>query len=141
MNKVRVYNSPLIKELFDEITPAEFVITEKRMLLAARLDEAIKAKGLRKNEFAKTIGKKPSEISKWLSGTHNFTTDTLFDIERVLNINLIRLESKPEITIKTYFVSVSASTSYVQTENWIATVIDKPYKSSFKAKGHIHSNN
>lgn len=141
MNKVRVYNSPLIRELLDEITPADFFITEKKMLLAARLDEAIKAKGWRKNEFAKAIGKKPSEISKWLSGTHNFTTDTLFEIERVLNINLIILESKPEITIKTYFVSVSASTSFVQPENWVPTMIDKPYKSSFKAKGRIHSNN
>ncbi len=35
------------------------------------------------------MGKKSSEISRWLSGTHNFTTETLWEIERVLNIQLL----------------------------------------------------
>lgn len=141
MSKARVYNSPLIKELLDEITPEQFAHTEKRMLLAARLDEAIKAKGWRKNEFATAVGKKPSVISKWLSGTHNFTADTLFDIERILNINLIRLECKPEITYKTYYLSVSAKTASCHPGNWQPTTIDKPSKSFFKAKAHFHSIN
>jgi transcriptional regulator with XRE-family HTH domain len=54
------------------------------MLLAARIDDARKAKGWSQHEFAEQMGKNPSEISKWLSGTHNFTSDTLWDIEEKL---------------------------------------------------------
>jgi len=86
MTKPRVYNSEVIKELMAETSPEELARTEKRMLLAARLDDAIKARGWRQTEFATAIGKKPSEVSKWLSGTHNFTADTLCDIEGMLDI-------------------------------------------------------
>ena len=34
-------------------------------------------RGLTKKQFAEALGKKPSEITKWLSGQHNFTIRTL----------------------------------------------------------------
>ncbi len=98
------YTSNLIDELLNEISPEEREITDKRMLLAATIDEAIKAKGWKKKHFAEAMNKVPSEISKWLSGTHNFNTDTLFEIERVLNINLINvLDSSKETFFKFEF--------------------------------------
>lgn len=45
--------------------------------IADRLDVLIKEKGLSKKEFADAIGKRPSEITKWLSGQHNFTIRTI----------------------------------------------------------------
>lgn len=45
--------------------------------IATRLDALIKGKGLSKKEFAEAIGKRPSEVTKWLSGQHNFTLRTL----------------------------------------------------------------
>jgi ribosome-binding protein aMBF1 (putative translation factor) len=84
------YNSPFINELLQGISPKELERTNKRMLLATRIDDSIKAKGWKKKNFASAMGKTPSEITKWLSGNHNFTADTLFDIERVLNINLFQ---------------------------------------------------
>jgi len=42
------------------------------------------------------IGKENSSIiTKWLSGTHNFTVDTLVELEQALIIRLIDL-SEPE---------------------------------------------
>jgi len=100
-NKAREYSSPLIDALFAEITPAEFELTGKKMQLAAKIDDAIKAKGWTKKQFAEKLGKHPSEISKWLSGTHNFNLETLFDIERVLDIVLVNVsDSSKEITTK-----------------------------------------
>lgn len=61
----------------------------KSMMLAVKIAEGIKRKGLSQKEFAEKMSKRPSEISKWLRGDHNFTTSTLFDIEDVLNIHLI----------------------------------------------------
>ena len=68
-------------DLFNEITPEELEKTEKRMCLASRIYDGMKAKGWRSKDFASAMGKNASEISKWLSGTHKFNIDTLFDIE------------------------------------------------------------
>ena len=45
--------------------------------IADRIDTFIKKKGLTQKKFADSIGKRPSEVSKWLSGQHNFTIRTL----------------------------------------------------------------
>ena len=99
-NKAETYSSSLIEELLKGISPEEQERTNKRMFLAACIDDGIKAKGWKKKDFAIAMSKTPSEISKWLSGTHNFTADTLFDIERVLDIRLFQTEEqqKPEVT-------------------------------------------
>lgn len=117
--KLSAMNEPnkknLLNELLDSITPEEQAKTDKKMILATKIANAIKAKGLKKSEFAETLGKQPSEISKWLSGTHNFTIDTLMDIERVLSIQLLdtknwdrldkyqRVEIKPNIGSATIY--------------------------------------
>ena len=104
MNKTNKKN--LLYELLESITPEEQTKTDKKMILATKIANAIKAKGLKKSEFAKILGKQPSEISKWLSGTHNFTIDTLMDIERVLSVQLLdtgnwdRLEKYQKVEIK-----------------------------------------
>ena len=141
MNNRTSYNSKVLDDLLSEITSEELSRTEKRMLLAARIDDAIKIKGWKKRDFAKAIGKKPSEISKWLSGTHNFTADTLFDIERVLDIHLFRLESKPDTTYKTYLYSVTNIPSQYNQQNWLSLMNNKLSKSSYKAKSSINTQN
>ena len=68
-----------------------------RMRLAIKIADAIESAGISKKELAAKLGKQPSEISKWLSGTHNFTHDTLFEISQVLNINLIETSGTKEL--------------------------------------------
>ena len=79
----------LLNDLLNTISAEEQSKTDKKMILAAKIANAIKARGLKKSEFAELLGKQPSEISKWLSGTHNFTVETLMDIEQVLSIQLL----------------------------------------------------
>jgi hypothetical protein len=107
MSKAEEYNSSILGELLNEITPKEAEKTKKRMLLAARIDDGIKAKGWRKTDLANALNKRPSEISKWLSGTHNFNTDTLFEIEEVLSIELIMLNNTPKEQVIKFHMAVS----------------------------------
>lgn len=74
---------------------------ENRMLLSAKIFEAIQGQGISKSKLAGLLGQHPSVITKWLSGTHNFTTDTLTDIERVLKIKLFahNVEQRKQIVI------------------------------------------
>ena len=42
-----------------------------------RIDALMQERGLSKKQFADALGRRPSEITKWLSGQHNFTLSTL----------------------------------------------------------------
>ena len=116
MSKAKLYTSNLIDELFQETSPEELEKTEKRMLLAVQIEDAMKHKGWKAKDLAKAIGKSPSEISKWLSGTHNFTSDTLFDLEKVLDTCIFsREKSEDTVIINNWTLSISSSatdTSY-----------------------------
>lgn len=45
--------------------------------ISDRIDALMRQKGLSKKQFAEALGRRPSEITKWLSGQHNFTIATL----------------------------------------------------------------
>lgn len=43
-------------------------------------------------DLANLLGKKESEISKWMTGTHNFTLRSIAKIEKALNVSIFNLE-------------------------------------------------
>ena len=87
----------IVDELLDSVSPLEQSKTDARMMLAAKIANAMKAKNWKNKDLLKAVGKdNPSVISKWLSGTHNFTLDTLVELEHALNVKLLDLEQKRE---------------------------------------------
>ncbi len=66
-----------LRELLGEITPAERAQTRMSFEISNKLDELMRERGLSKKQFADAIGRRPSEITRWLSGEHNFTIATL----------------------------------------------------------------
>ncbi len=42
-----------------------------------RIEQLMKKNGYTKLQLAQKLGKRPSEITKWLSGQHNFTLRTI----------------------------------------------------------------
>ena len=79
--------SDIIQRLDKESSPI-FDKVAAKMRTAARIADAMKAVGLSKSQFARKMGKSPSEITKWLSGTHNFTIDSLQEISAVLGVEI-----------------------------------------------------
>ena len=59
--------------------------------IAERISEILKSKGLTQKEFAGQLNKRESEISKWLTGRHNFTMQTIAKIETALGCRLIEV--------------------------------------------------
>ncbi len=51
--------------------------TELSFEISDRIYKLMNERGLSKKQFADAIGRRPSEITKWLSGQHNFTIATL----------------------------------------------------------------
>ena len=66
-----------LRELLSDISPEERAEARLSFQISNRLDFLMKEKGLSKKQFADAIGKRPSEITRWLSGEHNFTISTL----------------------------------------------------------------
>lgn len=60
-----------------------------KFLIAYKITTALKHKGWKKQDLAQKLMRTSSEISKWVSGKHNFTIDTLHEIEECLGINLL----------------------------------------------------
>lgn len=86
------YSSPLLEKLVNSITPEEQARTDARMKLSAKIYRALQQKGWTQTQLATALNKQVSVVSKWLSGTHNFTIDTLTDIEGILHVHLLNLE-------------------------------------------------
>ncbi|MCQ2244256.1 MAG: helix-turn-helix transcriptional regulator [Bacteroidaceae bacterium] len=57
--------------------------------ISNRIYQLMAERGLTKKQFADAIGKRPSEITKWLSGQHNFTIRTLSQLSVFFGKNLI----------------------------------------------------
>lgn len=51
--------------------------TDLSFEISDRICELMNERGLSKRQFADALGRRPSEITKWLSGQHNFTIATL----------------------------------------------------------------
>lgn len=61
------------------------------MGLSDRICELMGQRGLSKIDLAHALGKRPSEITRWLSGQHNFTLRTIALISNYFGESLIRV--------------------------------------------------
>lgn len=95
-----------ISNILNAVDPVEKNRLRYRMKLAAKIDDARRKRNLSKAQFAEVMNKRPSEITKWLSGTHNFTTDTLFEIQHSLDIELLDIDIEEKVT-HTHLVVIS----------------------------------
>lgn len=57
--------------------------------IVVRINELIAEKGYTQKELAESLGKNPSEISKWLNGEHNFTLRSLAKLQAQLGEPII----------------------------------------------------
>ncbi len=64
---------------------------ELKVAISNRIYELMTKRGLSKVEFAQALGKRPSEITKWLSGQHNFTLRTISLLSAFFGEDLIRV--------------------------------------------------
>ncbi|MGN1246923.1 MAG: multiprotein-bridging factor 1 family protein [Muribaculaceae bacterium] len=59
--------------------------------IAERISEVLKLQNLTQKDFAAKLRKRESEISKWMTGRHNFTMQTISKIETALGCKLINI--------------------------------------------------
>ena len=65
--------------------------------IANRIYDVLKEKKMTQREFAALMGKRESEISRWLTGSHGFTTTTLAKIAVALGEPIVEVRKAPQI--------------------------------------------
>lgn len=76
---------------------------EQNLAITEKVCRIIEERKISRTQFAKMLGKKPSEVSKWLSGLHNLTLKSITKMSVALDVDLINIE--PEYRY-VYFGSV-----------------------------------
>ncbi len=110
------YNSDLIDDLLGQVTPEQQEETDYKMKMAAKIHAALRRKGWTQTQLAETMGKQVSLVSKWLSGTHNCTMDTLIAIQKVLNTNLLDVEEYKEKQVLDIKLRISSDAGLTEDE-------------------------
>ncbi len=66
-----------LQEIFNEIPREKREESRLSFAISNRLETLMREKGLNKKQFAEALGKRPNEVTRWLSGEHNFTISTI----------------------------------------------------------------
>lgn len=91
MNSIK-YIDPLFQELLENIPTEKRRESELSYSIAGRIHDILARKGWTQADLARAAGKLPTLISRWMSGTHNFTIQTLAEIETTLGEEIISIK-------------------------------------------------
>lgn len=92
--------SRIAKKLLDE-TPAEVrIFVRKYGDIVVRVHQLLRDKGWTQKDLAGRLEKTPSEVSKWLSGDHNFTLRSLAKLEAELGAEIIYVPKKDSFHVQ-----------------------------------------
>jgi len=98
LDKIRKYRSKYV-DIFVDYT----------FDLSKRIQFLLDKKSMDQKELAKALGKNESEISKWMSGSHNFTLKTVARIEEILGDKLLEIVNEEDLgneeKINVYFIN------------------------------------
>ena len=79
----------LVEQLIDTVPAEQKKQFEYSNEISDRLDELLKERGISQRGLARMTGKRPSEVTRWLSGQHNFTLATIAKLSVVLDYDFI----------------------------------------------------
>lgn len=99
-----------------------------------QIHEILVRQGKTQRDLADLLGKKESEISKWMRGTHNFTIKSITNIEIALGEKIITTPSKSKGILVTKFIPVKVHSSISSNENvWRRTNNGNFFKNGLKS--------
>lgn len=81
----------IMDEIRSTISPEMKLQMEMSVAIANRIYDILKARGMSQKDFARLMGKTETEISRWLSGTHNLTLATICKISSALGEDVVKV--------------------------------------------------
>lgn len=105
----------IVSRLKEKIMPANRIFVSKNLAISTQISHILDKKGWTQNDLAKKMCKKPSEVSKLMSGLHNVTLMSIANIESALEEDIITtpLEAAEKYNSTKYvYLSVCANPNY-----------------------------
>ena len=91
MNTIK-YIDPLFQEMLNQVPKEKRRESELSYGIARRIYEVLQRKGWSQADLARVTGKREAVVSRWMSGTHNFTIQTLSEIETAMGEEILSVK-------------------------------------------------
>ena len=100
--------------------------------IVVRVHQLMKKKKLSQNKLAEKMGKKPSELSKWLSGNHNLTLRSIAKLQAELGESVIEVPGNPKVASKVEGTTVRLLSPKSLTSGFKKGELQSSYKGNLK---------
>ena len=84
----------LLDEIRQTMTPEMKRQMDLSVKIANRIYEIMEERGMSQKDLARLLGKTETEVSRWLSGTHNMTMATIAKISAALDTDIIQVTTR-----------------------------------------------
>ena len=84
----------IMDDIRSTISPEMKLQMELSVAIPNRIYDILEEKGMSQKEFARLMGKTETEVSRWLSGTHNLTMATICKISAALNADVVKVADR-----------------------------------------------
>jgi len=88
--------NPTMEKLRAKVSPEDKTLMEESFALSDRIHFLLEKHHMTQRQLAGKLGKTEAEVSKWLSGGHNFTSHTLIKIGIAIGERIYTLPNKSE---------------------------------------------
>jgi transcriptional regulator with XRE-family HTH domain len=103
------------------------IFVKQSFEIVDRIHEILAKQGKEQKDLAKALGKSESEVSKWMTGTHNFTINTLAKIQAALGETILQVAKEKAAAVNVYVVT---SAGYAFTPSGEASKVSPAMKFS-----------
>jgi transcriptional regulator with XRE-family HTH domain len=118
-------------------TPLETkIFVQKYADLIVLINQILKEKGYTQKLLAQKLDKSPSEISKWLSGEHNFTLRSLAKLEAELGEPILYIPKRTNFQMtsgKSFSMTVYKNNTKITDTKFVQGTISKKTSKTFVA--------
>jgi transcriptional regulator with XRE-family HTH domain len=111
--KKKISSSEQIPEFQESLTSIEIdskIFVDKSLAIANYILAIMQNQGLKQKDLAMVMGKSEAEISKLLSGMHNYTLRSLAKLEAALGVDVITIPENMPFPVATENLTISFST-------------------------------
>jgi len=79
----------VVARLREKLKPENRIFVRKNLAISDQVEACLKEKNWTQKDLARALKKNESEISKWLSGLHNLTLQSISKLEAILETDII----------------------------------------------------
>lgn len=80
---------PLFDDILAETSDESKLFVQRSLAIANQISQLLDERGMKQKDLADLLGKKEAEVSRWLSGFHNFTIKSIVKIEKALGTQIV----------------------------------------------------